>query len=124
MDRLRELALDVMAAMVVADGTVHDEEILALVQGSEGLPGGGVDEAEARALVERVTDQPVDAAAVAAAELDEPSRKLLFDGLIAVATADGFINDDELLLLTAIGEALDLDVLDGLVDLFEDEAEA
>lgn len=117
MPSLRELAVRLMAAMVVADGIVAEEEITALVAASALLPDGALTREEVLVAVRAAEDDPLIVVSGSADALEQADRELLFLVAMSIAMADGELADEELLLLTSIGDALGLDVAESLVEL-------
>jgi uncharacterized tellurite resistance protein B-like protein len=113
-----------MALMVLADGDVDDEEVAAMVEVSERLPGASLTEADARAEIEAARADgipgPADIVALVADVkefLNDEGKALLLKVALAIAMADEEFADEEKLLLLQIGEALDFDgqaVLDAI----------
>ncbi len=115
---LREAGLDLMVAMVMADGVVDEREIAAVVKASVVLPGGRVEPDDVRARLEAPPVEPLALLESVAPSLSEGERVRLFNAALGVASADGVLADGEKLLLLAMGERLGLDVLEALAELF------
>lgn len=114
---LREVAVRLMAAMVVADGVVAEEELEAVIQASALLPDGALDRDGALAAVRDAENNPIVVVAGSGDAFSQAERELLLLVALSIAMADGELHDEELLLLTSIGDALGLDVAEGLAEL-------
>lgn len=114
---LREVAVRLMAAMVVADGVVAEEELEAVIQASALLPDGALDRDEALAAVRDAENDPIVVVAGSGDAFSQAECELLLLVALSIAMADGELHDEELLLLTSIGDALGLDVAEGLAEL-------
>lgn len=121
-ERLERAGREVMVAMVLADEVVLGAEVEAMVKASCLLPGEPLDEEQAReALQSTDVAHVIDVVREVAPTLDEQERELLFTVALGIAAADGELADEEKLLLTTLGELLGMDVLEALVDLFDDD---
>ncbi len=124
LSKLESTSRRLMALMVIADGDVDDEEVAAMVEVSERLPGTPLTEEQARAEIQTALDHGIPSASdivslVADVKefLNDEGKALLLKVALAIAMADDEFADEEKLLLLQIGEALDFDgqaVLDAI----------
>lgn len=118
--RLREAGLALMAAMVLADEIVADEEIVAMVRASWVLPGTPLTEADAREILESAGGHdPIALLEGVAHALTDHDRETLFNVALGIAAADGHLAAEERVVLTLIGDVLGMDVEEGLASLFD-----
>lgn len=101
----------VMAIMALADGTVDDEEIVAMAKVAADLTGAAVADAAMRAEVEaaRREARPLaDYLESTAPLLNERGKEQVLRAAIAVAAADGHVDASERDLLAEVGRELDM----------------
>jgi len=117
LSKVHVAATRLMAAMVLADGSVEAEELQAMVEASAKLPGGPITLADAQAAVDEAQSSPISPVHVVNDVVDllnDQGKELLMYVAYHIAASDGDVADEEKLLLLEMGEALGLDVTDRL----------
>jgi uncharacterized tellurite resistance protein B-like protein len=116
--------LRVLLGVWAADEVDAEEGVEAVCTAYRTLTGRQITVAEAAAAREAVTQPPgawLDAARSLAAQLDRDKRMALFSGAFDVATADGFVLEEEDRVLATLAAALGMtehdyrDALDRLI---------
>ncbi len=98
----------VLVAMVVADGDIDPEELTTAQRVFRDVTGVGISDVELRKEAEQMqaAGGKVAECLGAAAGLDLDARKRIFAAAFAVASADGFVLEEEDALLANVAAAL------------------
>jgi glutaminase len=127
--RIRDLMLDCMVAITLADGEIEEPELLTMAQVYAELMAIEPDLAELRALAEDAQQQLAGAESAATdpfalllarlgeqlPELDDNARELILESAFRVACSDGEIEPEEDLQLRALAEVLAIN--EGVLEL-------
>jgi tellurite resistance protein len=104
-----EVALTVLVLMTLVDGSVDEEEIIRMRWIHGRIVGHAVSEAEVRATIARVRDEPPELTAYLERVRDRitaDDRHKLLLAAFAIAIADGRVRDEEDAMMLGIAKAL------------------
>lgn len=98
----------VLVAMVIADGDIDPDELMTAQRVFRDITGVGISDVELRKEAEQMQSSRAKVAEClgAAGGLDLDARKRIFGAAFAVASADGFVLEEEDALLANVAAAL------------------
>ena len=102
---------DVMLKMAMADGSVDEEEILKIIGVFENVTKHEITREQIDQRIIELEAEPQDISSYASTVsgfLNETGKEMVLRGAIAIAKADGIIDEGELSALHRLSEALDL----------------
>ncbi len=109
--KYEEAVRRIMVGMMMVDGEMDDDEVTAIVELSDRLPGKAMtaDEVRDEAVMAEADDRTVEEFAAAVAPgINDHGKDLLFRAALAVAAADGVFEDSEKDLLMRIAASLEM----------------